>query len=338
MDIDIKIYAPVIIPTLCRYQHFIDCVESLSRCIGAENTELFIGLDYPLNDSHRAGYEKISSYIDNGISGFKKVYVIRHEQNVGVGNNIKSLRLKLEERYDRYIYTEDDNQFSPNFLEYINKGLELYKDDSRVIGICGYAYPFNFCSNISGYPYNAYPMQSFNAWGCGYWTDKRAKVIEEFSNAEYADYLIHSWKLVRKLFKKKHHITVHRLMFRYKKTFSDLMWRAYCALNDTYCIFPVISKTANHGHDGTGLNCTYIKRYALQEIDKETTFTYDDFEVKSYPVISNIHEKLFAGTRLMRIQIIIEYLLFRLGFSLHDNCLIKILTRKRIERANRKLK
>lgn len=40
-------FAPVIIPTLCRYEHFKECLESLSRCTWAEKTEVYIGLDYP---------------------------------------------------------------------------------------------------------------------------------------------------------------------------------------------------------------------------------------------------------------------------------------------------
>ena len=33
------LYAPVVIPTLCRYEHFKACLESLSLCTGAENTD-----------------------------------------------------------------------------------------------------------------------------------------------------------------------------------------------------------------------------------------------------------------------------------------------------------
>lgn len=53
------------------------------------------------------------------------------------------LKKQVEKRFDRYISTEDDNEFSPNFLVYMNKGLELYKDDPKVLAICGYSYPFD---------------------------------------------------------------------------------------------------------------------------------------------------------------------------------------------------
>ena len=55
-------YAPVLIPTLCRYEHFKRCIESLSACTGAEHTDVYIGLDYPAKESHRAGYEQIKNF------------------------------------------------------------------------------------------------------------------------------------------------------------------------------------------------------------------------------------------------------------------------------------
>lgn len=40
-------YYPVIIPTLNRFEHFKNCVESLANCTYAPETELIIGLDFP---------------------------------------------------------------------------------------------------------------------------------------------------------------------------------------------------------------------------------------------------------------------------------------------------
>ena len=73
--IEIKTYAPVLITTLNRYEHFKRCVESLSRCTHAEKTELVIGLDYPPNEKYVAGWEKISEYVKS-ISGFGKITIL----------------------------------------------------------------------------------------------------------------------------------------------------------------------------------------------------------------------------------------------------------------------
>lgn len=39
-----------------------------------------------------------------------------------------------------YIYTEDDNVFSKNFLCYMNLCLEKYKEDDKILTVSGYSY------------------------------------------------------------------------------------------------------------------------------------------------------------------------------------------------------
>ena len=65
MENNIVTYAPVVIPTLCRFEHFKRCVDSLSRCIHANQTELIIGLDYPHKESHVESHSKILDYLNN---------------------------------------------------------------------------------------------------------------------------------------------------------------------------------------------------------------------------------------------------------------------------------
>ncbi len=61
-------WAPVFIPTLCRFEHFKRCVESLAVCTHANETELFIALDYPCKESHWDGYRRIEAHL-GGVKG-----------------------------------------------------------------------------------------------------------------------------------------------------------------------------------------------------------------------------------------------------------------------------
>ena len=60
---EIITYAPVLITTLNRYEHFVRCLESLERCTGSENTEVYVALDYPPSEKYKGGWVKISSYL-----------------------------------------------------------------------------------------------------------------------------------------------------------------------------------------------------------------------------------------------------------------------------------
>ena len=44
------IYAPVLIPTLCRADHFIRCLESLKKNTWAKYTEVYVAVDYPAKE------------------------------------------------------------------------------------------------------------------------------------------------------------------------------------------------------------------------------------------------------------------------------------------------
>ncbi len=310
MEKEEKKYAPIAIATLCRYEHFRRCIESLLKCTGAEFTELYIALDYPLKDSHWDGYKKISTYV-NTICGFKQIHIIHREKNFGALKNIKELCSLISSKYDRYIFTEDDNEFSPNFLEYINAGLEKYKDDERILAICGYNFPFKN-SSMQDYDFNAFPMRSFNSWGYGIWVDKLEEAKKFVDNSKVEGYL-HDWQLILKLFKKNMYVEVHRMLQRYKiGACGDLLMRSYIALNDMYCIFPTVSKVRNHGFDGSGINCCINEVYSQQQIDIAEKFVMDSFDIKDYPKVLLYHKSLYERKWIVKRICEFEYILFRL--------------------------
>ena len=122
----------------------------------AEQTDLYVGLDYPFKEAHWDGYRKISVYLDE-LSGFNSVNIIKHDSNVGSYANYHSVLDVVLNKYDRYIYTEDDDEFSPCFLEHINKIMAQYENDEDVIAVSGYNYPIDM-SDIEG---NAYSMNTY---------------------------------------------------------------------------------------------------------------------------------------------------------------------------------
>ena len=309
---EVQVYAPVVIPTLCRYDTFIRCVDSLSRCTGADQTELFIGIDYPAKQDHWEGYRQICLYVEN-IQGFKAIHIYKRETNYGQLKNTRSILDEVKKRFDRYILSEDDNEFSPNFLEYINKGLEKFKDDPDVISICGYNYPFDYMENIKGYDKNAFPMHYYSAWGKGNWVNKGSAFLRD---KEKAREVVYSWPAVIKLWKAGHYATVRRLLQRHQGLSSDLMYRVMCVFEDKYCVFPAVSKVRNLGNEGNGTVCVMVDhRYANQKIDADLTFDYDEFEIRSYKPIEKACRKLssFGKKNIYMIPFcIIEYIWFRI--------------------------
>ena len=161
-------YAPIYIPTLCREKHFILGVESLKKNGWAKYTDVYIGLDYPAKESHWEGYRKICDYLENGdFSAFASFHVIKRTKNIGSLSNIDSTRDLLMEMYDRWIMAEDDIEFAPVFLEFMNKCLDYYENDPDVFAVNGYSYPISYCHSEGSNVFKQYATVS--EWGIGYW-------------------------------------------------------------------------------------------------------------------------------------------------------------------------
>jgi hypothetical protein len=282
-------YAPVLILTLNRFEHFRRCVESLARCTYADKTELFIALDYPANDTHWEGYKKIKEYCNN-ISGFKKVHILERSTNYGVLKNFLEARKVIYSRFGSLILTEDDNEFSPNFLDYINKGLEKYKYDDKVFAVCGYSFPDKF---ILQYEYSHYFYKRLSAWGVGMWRSKSPKDIE-WSYKKLSKFMKNkSYSRILKRIAERHYYRVLVCIRNKQSMYGDLVYLLICIQNNQYCVYPKLSKVRNYGHDGTGIHCGQVQDdiYSVQVIDADKYYEYDEnvqyYDEKIHQEISN---------------------------------------------------
>jgi hypothetical protein len=239
-------YAPIIIPTLNRYDHFKRCINSLRECEHAEKTDLYIALDYPSLETHYNGWKKINSYVEK-IEGFKSINILKRSENFGVVKNFADARNFVWKFSDKFISSEDDNEFSYDFLSYMNDALEKFKDNENIFGICGYMLPINFKKNDPEY----FLMSNFSAWGWGGWRHKFEKVNFSLENMK-EDYLNPA---SRRKIKNKQVLRHMEQAIKLERAQNDTAVCNYLYQNDYYCLFPKHSKTRNFGNDGTGINC-----------------------------------------------------------------------------------
>ena len=180
-------YYPVFIPTLNRYFHFKNCVESLSKCTHADKTELVIGLDYPPEEKYEEGYQLIKCYLPT-IKGFGKITIFEHEENLGPIGNWNYLVKYCKSNYDAYIGTEDDNVFSPAFLDFMDQALERFQDDDNILTVSGYNPPDAYDQG----GYTTYLSKDNCAWGIGLWVRKEDKLHRTLNDTSFYRRIIHS--------------------------------------------------------------------------------------------------------------------------------------------------
>jgi hypothetical protein len=268
----IECYAPVLIPTLNRYEHLKRCVESLSKCTHADKTELVIGLDYPPSEEYVEGWKKICDYVQN-ISGFAVVTVLKRDYNYGVLKNFRDIKEYASKKYDRFIISEDDNEFSPNFLDYINKGLEIYKDNPNIYAICGYNYPID----MSGYEFEYYFSHEFAGWGYGSWFEKQEKVFKIIQSPKYVIDFYKSYPL--NVYFKNNFKLMYLATCIGDGFLGDVYLTSYLHSRNMFTVFPKESKVRNWGHDGSGANCGILQDasfYSSQPIDGRSDFVFEN--------------------------------------------------------------
>ncbi len=246
-------FSPVLIPTLNRHIHFKKCVESLSSCIHAIDTDLYIALDYPLKETHYEGYNLIAQYIP-AIKGFKTINIIQRDVNFGAEKNLQEAITVLFKKYDKIIITEDDNIFSNDFLTFVNKGLEVYQNRSDIFSITGYQYPI---SVPRSFKLDIYLWSGFSAWGVGIWKEKWAKVDWNYPNLK-------SFLENKQLFTKLNNIAEHyipelRKILETGHITIDTIICYHQFINGLYSAFPIISRVRNIGNDGSGIHCSNLK-------------------------------------------------------------------------------
>lgn len=268
---DIQKFAPVYIPTLNRYEHFKRCLDSLEQCTWADQTDVYIGLDYPPTEKYFEGWQKIDAYLveKEKRNGFKHLYVRRRDHNCGVGrsgSNASLLKAEVISVSDRFIFSEDDNEFAPNFLVFVNKGLTLYEKDKNVLAISGYSFPELEKKKL---PYSFLAPFS-NAWGTGYWVDKTMDYTIKGGN-RFVNEVLSSWRLSWKLFRKRSASLDGFLSMHFSGNYyGDVLRTSEMILQNKYTLYPSLSKVRNWGHDGTGTHCGTTEKYKKQKMDEST--------------------------------------------------------------------
>lgn len=260
--------APIIIPTLNRIEHLKRCIDSLKENPLALETDLYISVDYPPEEKYFEGYQLVKKYVTEELKGgFRNIFYYIQSENLGPEMNFLFLKEKsIMSSNKAYIFTEDDNVFSPAFLDYINKSLIKYEKNEKIYRICGYS-PLDTINDVQG---DAFLLDYGCAWGIGVWREKEDifekwltrdnfilllkdnDICESLYQRSYKKY----WNLVETcLASPNENNNVFNSQIDNNIRNIDYTVGLYLTIKGFYALFPRISLVKNEGFDGTGVNC-----------------------------------------------------------------------------------
>lgn len=239
-------YSPIIIFSYNRLNHLKKTISSLKKNIECKDSSLIIFSDGPKNNYDKKKIVKIRKFLFK-IRGFKNVNIFSQKINIGLANNIIKGLEKIFRKYSSAIILEDDLVVSKYFLKYMNEGLNIYKNNKKVISIHGYSYPFLKDNTDPEYFF----LKGADCWGWATWSN--------------------SWKIFEKNgLKLKKEIIKKNLLnefnfnnyFDYMKMLDDqingkndswaIRWYASAFLKNKLTLYPKNSFVKNIGIDGSG--------------------------------------------------------------------------------------
>ena len=239
-------FSPVVFFGYNRPYHTIKSLEYLKKNKLSSKTDIYIYIDGPKQNSYDKIKVKLVKNIVKKLKGFKSKKIFFRSKNLGLSKNFISGITQVLKTHESVIVLEDDNLVSKYFLDYINSGLNIYKDDQKICAINGFSYPVSK-KNLP----NHFLVKGADTWGWGTWRRAWNQII---------------WNpkaLIRKIDKKKIFLQKINLLkdkIEKKNDSYTIMFDLSMQIKDKYSLVPKIPYSINSGLDGSG-------RHAISKIN-----------------------------------------------------------------------
>lgn len=288
-------FAPILLFVYNRLDHTQRTVEALLKNKEAEESILFVYSDFYSLKKDEDSVLEVRDFIKK-IKGFKEVNIIERAENFGLAKSIIEGVSTVIKEYGKVIVLEDDLVTSKYFLSFMNKALDIYKNNSNVNSISGYTYPIEEREIDSHTFFLRIPM----CWGWATWSDK-------WIDFEKSD------KLIKESLSESNYINFGGSYDFFAQAKNNqkgkintwfIFWYLTSVKYKRLTLFPKKSLVNNIGHDGTGVHCSPTDLFK-HELD-ESFMNVDLIEVIEEKELINAHVKYFKTIKLNYLNRIIN--------------------------------
>jgi hypothetical protein len=255
--------APIAIFAFNRPNHLAHCLQSLERCVGLENSEGTIFIDGARNDQEA---DVVSSSVGVALKFASKYNfkVEARQENFGLAKSITSGIDEMFSLSSKLIVIEDDLILAKGFLDFMNKGLSRYENNSGVASISGYQYPIEKELHTSVF------LRGADCWGWATWKDRWEQT--SFSGKELLNQ-IRTKKLANEfnLEGSNNYVDLLEKQILGEINSWAILWHASMFLQNRLSLYPPYSLVSNEGGDGLGTHFGNNQLYS-QKISDEMDF------------------------------------------------------------------
>jgi hypothetical protein len=250
------VLAPIALFVYNRPEHTRRTVEALRANDLAQESNLFVFADGAKPNSGAAAVGAVREYIRT-IQGFRSVTITEREQNLGLSKSVITGVTQLCNEYGRAIAVEDDVMTAPDFLAFMNRGLQRYINEPQMFSVCAFNVPI---APPKTYSYDAFCSYRFMCWGWGTWKDRWDKA--DWSVKDFPEFMADPTKQRRF---NQGGADLSWFLARHMEgeiDSWDTIWGYTHTKHDALALLPVFSKAYNIGLDGSGTHC---KRAAFKQ-------------------------------------------------------------------------
>jgi len=246
-------FAPISIFVYKRLDYLKILINSLKKNSLSKNSVAYIFSDGWIDNHDKLEVLNVRRYIAK-ITFFKKVFIILRKNNLGLSKNILDGINYVLKNNKKIIVLEDDLEVSKNFLNYINDGLNIYNNQTKVASIHGWSFPIDFNKNIPSFFF----IRGADCWGWGTW--RRAWKKFDLDGKKLLN-KIYSQNLV-KLFNFNNsfdYIKMLKDQTKGKNNSWAVRWYASMFLENMYTLYPKVPLVKNNGtKNGTHSNYDFL--------------------------------------------------------------------------------
>lgn len=241
--------APIGLFVFDRLEHARKSIDALKKNASARNANLWIFSDQGKCKESIAKVRLVREYI-RGLDGFADIQIIEQKQNIGLAQSIIGGVNLLTEKYGRAIVVEDDLIVSPQFLDFMNAGLNYYSSDQLICSISGFTFAQKYMNFLPEYPIQMYTHYRPMSWGWSTWGDRWKSV--DWNVLDYESFMSDRAKI--KEFSKGGEDLVRMLKSQLNGEIDSwyVRWAYHAYKKQLLTIYPKRSFVKNIGHDGSG--------------------------------------------------------------------------------------
>lgn len=270
--------APTVVFAYNRPNHLRRTLSALAENYGAGETEVFVFVDGPKDESGKAAWEEVISVAKSFEGSFKNLTLNISEKNKGLAESIINGVGEIIEKYGRVIVVEDDSVSAKGFLRFMNDALDFYENDPEIWSIGGYTVPMTIPED---YPHSVIKTGRSSSYAWATWEDRWDKT----------DWSVSDYNSFKRSFSERRRFNLWgsdrsgMLDNQMNGNINSWAIRFDYAMfkNEMYNIIPVQSLIKSIGRDGSGTHDTDKSKrddfFAAELSEDELAITPEEVEV-----------------------------------------------------------